>query len=165
MSRAEIVLNRGLREGFAMKRPPDRRTRGGVDFAVVDLKLAREERIGGSYHDEWIKARIGGGQEIAESGDEAWTRLYAGGIPADEALSDAGTNKQEVLSKLREFILGSDLKTRLHDDYSAGSGEWSYSYSVLASNEQIGLTVGLESISYRDVEVFTHGHLISPIIR
>lgn len=158
MSKAIELLNIGLLEGYARKSVvPRGTTRAGVEFKVINSRTG-----GGLYHDEWIAGRTGGGQELATVDHETWTRLYGGGVIPDTDLVKLGIDKQAVLRKLREFIIGSDGKTRLHEDYEASKQDWEYRYSILHRSERVGLTVGLETIGLKGEEVFAHGFLISP---
>lgn len=160
MSEAEDALNRGLLAGYASDRPPGSKTRGGVEFRVSHPK-----KLGGGlvYHDEWISGRTGGGQETVVTSDEAYTRVYAGGIVPDQDLGQLGTNRHQVETALSGFLKGSGGKTRLREDYFAVDGNWQYSYVVIEEVIPLGLTAGMERIELKGETVFAHVIATSPI--
>lgn len=159
MADAEHLLNTGLAEGFAKKTQFGKVQRGPFTFEQ-STHLSPE---GGIYIDQWLAHKASGGQEIAQEGGQTVTRVYAGGTIKEEELRKLGLTRRVVIEELRKFILGSDGKTRQHEDYTAEDGKWLYEYQVLKHIDDIPLTIGLEEIFFNRSRVFAHGFLLSPV--
>lgn len=166
---ARRVLTEGLLAGYAGSR---RETHGRGVFVVNSSDVHMQ---GGAYHDEWVAGeRTGGGQELAkfwyeDSERRKATRLYAGGLVAKEVLDPLGITGKEVTRYLKRKIQELGAITRFSNDCEVDSdGDWQYAYRVLRNEIPVAigpdlLTMGLETISYKDTLVFAHGFLISPI--
>lgn len=160
MKEIDKLFSKGLEQGYAggterqlVQRGPF--TLGSSQFTVPN---------GGNYIDQWIADRVGGGQELAQVGNERSTRLYAGGTINIEGLHKLGLTKKDVTRKLKQFIKESEGRTRLMENYTPQSdGDWQYSYEIINSLKEIPLTVGMETIMFRNTLVFAHGFLHSPI--
>lgn len=152
------LLSEGLAAGFAGG-SSNKIDRGGFAFKVGHLNNGN-----GTYHDEWIADRVGGGQETVRTKDgQEYTRLYAGGTISEEELKKLGINKKDVLGFLVNTIqkLGED--TRLFMETELDSGDWRYTYEITSDEEKIPLTAGEECIFYKDNLVFVHNFLLCPI--
>ena len=156
MSEAEDALNVGLLAGYASDKKPREITRGsimGKRITYVDPSI--------SYIDEWFAGdRLGAGQDIANDGFKTAIRSYAGGLYPPEVLERVDTTPDEVHARLKQFISGSEGKTRLRQPYSITDGEWSYEYSIVEALEEVGTFVSLEKVLCRSQEVFAHYFLI-----
>lgn len=155
----ERLLNRGLKEGFA----------GGTEIQSVErgdfnIKSSHFENEDGTYHDEWMADRTGGGQEIVIADEVTFTRVYAGGTIGLEALVKMGISIEDVMKFLKKNILEGAENTRLFADYlPEAEGDWQYSYTILKDEPNIPLTLGKEIISYQGTLVFIHNFLITPV--
>ncbi|MBI2310579.1 hypothetical protein HYU90_02010 [Candidatus Collierbacteria bacterium] len=161
MSKETELLTEGLSKGYAGKTKIETVVRGGFKF-----KQSRyvDESTGGIYHDEWLSARTGGGQELAVIGEEKVTRLYAGGVISPDQLEKLGITKKDVIGYLIRKVGELGNKTRLFEDCTpAPDGDWQYVYKVTDKIESVGLTRALETINYKGVQVFVHGFEICPI--
>lgn len=119
---------------------------------------------GGLYIDQWIADNNGGGQEIVEKDGKKSTRLHAGGVIDPEELAKLGLTKKDVTGYLKKKIVELGQGTRLSADATPEPDEdWQYSYKVMEHLDELGLTIGLESITYKGQLVFAHGFLNSPI--
>lgn len=166
---ARRILTEGLLRGYAGNK---KETRGRGVFVVNSSDVNMQ---GGAYHDEWVTGeRTGGGQELAkfwyeDSERRNATRLYAGGLVAKEILDSLGITGKEVTRYLKRKIQELGAKTRFGNNCEVGpDGDWQYVYRVLrneipAAIDSGLLTMGLETISYKDTLVFAHGFLISPV--
>jgi hypothetical protein len=153
------ILSKGLGEGYVGKS-----VLGKVDRAGFTLKTSDYQGSEGKYHDEWEAHQNGGGQELVETPDgKKATRLYAGGTPSDEELSKFGINGKEVIGKLISFVNQLGDKTRLDTDTESTDGDWTYSYKVMKTVNEIPLIVGDEEIKYKGNLVFVHFHINSPV--
>jgi len=160
----EKYLNLGLQRGFAGELEHGQKVRHGwgkVDFShmvdVVDGKTV-------VYQDEWVGDRAGGGQELLTVDGVNFTRVYAGGTVNHEGLEKLGIKKREVIMFLKNQILEHGEKIRLFSDHDSElQGKWKYSYKILFSDSEIGVTMAKESILYDDTLVFVHGVLLSPV--
>lgn len=144
MSDLEQLLGKGLEEGYAgtIKRQTVQRGQ----FPLEESTYISPE--GGVYNDQWIADRTGGGQEIAQIGEEKTTRLYAGGTISIEELGKLGLTKKDVTSKLKKFIKESGGNSRLLTPYSSQDDDWVYDYSLIRSLPEIPLNIGIEIIQY-----------------
>lgn len=161
MSKATELLTEGLSSGYAGKTKIETVVRGGLIFKQSHYV---DESKGGIYHDEWLSARIGGGQELAVAGEEKITRLYAGGVISPEQLEKLGIAEKDVIGYLIKKVGELGNKTRLFEDCtSASDGDWQYVYKITDRIESVGLTRALETINYKGVQVFVHGFETCPI--
>lgn len=155
------LLNDGLADGYAGN--AERKTVQVGPFTFEETEYRSPD--GGIYIDRWIADQLGGGQEIAQSGDEKNTRVYTGGVASKDILDGLGISKKVVTNHLKEFIKGSDGKTRLSEDYFQQEEDWIYSYKIIQSfsDQGIPLIIGAETIQYKGTLVFAHGFSRSPI--
>ena len=158
MSRIGHLLNEGLANGHA-----GGTKRETVQRGFFPMEQSVHESPEGTYLDQWIADRVGGGQELVVIGEQIATRLYAGGTIGLEQLKELGLGKKDVTRKLKQFIKDSDGKTRLLENYEAQDGDWQYSYRIMERLETIPLTVGIEAINFKGNLVFVHGFLHSPV--
>lgn len=132
-----------------------------VNRGSFELKSSHFENAGIIYHDEWTN---GGGQEIVRVGNEAFTRVYAGGVATQEILQKFGITHQDVIANLISRIQQLGNKTRLFADCQTDDlNGWSYEYKILDRNGQISVTTGKEIIKYHGQIVFIHVFVLSPI--
>lgn len=161
ISNAENILSKGLQMGYAggserlsVKRGPFTLKATELSFPELDAK----------YNDHWIAKRVGGGQEIAQAGDEMATRVFAGGIVKPEVLQSLGVNEEQVITYLKSKLPAFANTTRLHENIEPqADGDWQYAYKVIKDYPDLPLTIGVESIKYKGKEVFVHVFLNSPI--
>lgn len=161
MSKGTELLTEGLSNGYAGKTEVETVDRGGFKF-----KRSRyaDEATRKTYHDEWLSARTGGGQELASVGEEKVTRLYAGGVISPEQLEKLGITKKDVIGYLIKKVGELGNKTRLFEDCTpAPDGDWQYVYKITDRIESVELTRALEAINYKGIQVFVHGFEICPI--
>jgi hypothetical protein len=155
----EDALTQGLTSGYAGKTVFTSIQRASFDFQSSHLETETLR-----YHDEWLNAHNGGGQELVQAQAEKATRLYAGGIPSAEKLAELGITGEQIISFLVKVISENPGQTRLRFPFSAEDGSWSYRYEILDTTESIELTIAKETISYNGEIVFVHGFLLSPIV-
>lgn len=161
MSKATELLTEGLSKGYTGKTKIETVVRGGFIFKQSHYIGGSED---GTYHDEWLPTRTGGGQELADTGEEKVTRLYAGGVVASEQLEKLGITKKEVIGYLIRKVGELGNKTRLFEDcHPDPDGDWQYVYKITDRIESVDLTRSLETINYKGVGVFVHGFEICPI--
>jgi len=161
MSKGTELLTEGLSKGYAGKTKIETIYRGGFKFKRSGHI---DESTGGIYHDEWLSARTGGGQELAIIGEEKITRLYAGGVISPDQLEKLGITKKDVIGYLIRKVGELGNKTRLFEDcIPAPDGDWQYVYKITDRIESVELTRALEAINYKGVRVFVHGFEICPI--
>lgn len=159
MSKGTELLTKGLSQGYAGKTSIETIDRGGFK-----LKRSHYESNEGSYHDEWLPARTGGGQELVDAGGEKYTRLYAGGVITPEQLKNLGVTEKEVIGYLVKKVGELEDKTRLFDYRNPDpDGDWQYTYRVTDRVESVELIRSLETIDYRGIQVFVHGFEICRI--
>ena len=159
MSELEDLLGKGLEEGYAGVMERETVQRGPFTVEASEYKSPE----GGIYRDEWIADRTGGGQEIAQIGEEKTTRLYAGGTISVEKLRELGLTKKDVTGQLKKFIKESSGTSRLLAPYSSQDNDWAYDYHLIASLPEIPLRVGMETIQFKGDLVFAHGFLQTTI--
>lgn len=160
MSKGEALLTEGLAVGYAGTKKPEGIQRSGFTGKANDYINPE----GGHYHDEWFANDNGGGQELVETGAEQYTRLYAGGVIPVEELQKLGLTTNDVIGQLITSVRELGGKTRLNEPSSLSHADgWVYNYEILKISKEVPLTIGYESISYNDREVFAHGHMISPV--
>ncbi len=159
MTSGKEILTKGLGEGYAGHTDVTTTTRGDFTLKVSDYKGPE-----GSYHDEWLPTKTGGGQELATTGDETITRLYAGGVAKDEILSKLGISEKDVIKYLINKVGELGGNTRLFDEcLPSPDGEWRYSYQITDSFPSFNLTRALETIKYMDELVFVHAFEICKV--
>jgi hypothetical protein len=151
-------LTRGLLSGFAGKSDFAELERGGFRFKTSDVS---DENF--KYHDEWLDAKVGGGQELLQVGDLGFTRLYAGGVLNDAQLSVLGISESDISAFLKNALVALEQNTRLEKECTFSVDNWDYRYEVVATAPIIGMIVGKESISFKQREVFVHYFLLCPV--
>ena len=153
------ILAKGLSEGYM-----GRNVRGKVVRAGFNIETSDYQGPEGKYHDEWAAHQNGGGQELVESvnGEKA-TRVYAGGSLDEEGLKKLGLTGKDVIGKLIFFVNEFGNKTRLDEDAEMTNGEWKYAHKVLKSVKEIPIHISEETITYKDILVFIHFHINSPV--
>lgn len=155
----DIMLSRGLEEGFAGGTVMNNVNRSGFSF-----KSSHFENSEGVYHDEWFADRAGGGQEIVKVGEVVYTRVYAGGTIPLEKLAELGISKKDVMIFLKKQIIENGESIRLNSDFAPeAEGDWQYSYKVLDRDIEIPLALGKEVIRYQGTLVFVHDFIICPV--
>lgn len=153
------ILSKGLAEGYM-----GNTSRGKVQRAGFELDTSDYTGPEGRYHDEWAAHQNGGGQELVQTpnGEKA-TRVYAGGNIPQAELDKLGITEKDVIGKLIFFVNQQAEKTRQDTDTESTEVDWRYSYKVLKQIEEISLIVGEEDIFYKDILVFAHFHINSPV--
>ena len=152
----EAGLTRGLVSGYGGETNFSTITRGSFPFKASHL-----EENGLTYHDEWLSASTGGGQELLKVRDQQFTRLYAGGVVQESTLTELGITEEDVIAFLKSTILEQQENTRLFKACKPEpANDWSYSYQILDREEALPITFGKETISYRDRVVFVHSFLL-----
>lgn len=162
MTKAEAILVKGLKNGYAGKQVPQPVTRG-----VFSGKETSESfpEIDADYNDQWFFRRTGAGQDIARSGDEYATRAFAGGIVNPEKLAELRITEQDVLTYHKQKLAELVDRTRLQEPVEpAADGDWNYQYRILKTYPDVPLTIGIETITYKDQEVFVHAFLNTSIV-
>lgn len=156
----KTILGKGLGEGYMGKTK-----RGKVARAWFDLETSDYSGPEGIYHDEWAARQMGSGQELVQTPDGAKaTRVYAGGNLPQKDLDKLGITEKEVIGKLLFFVNQQGEKTRQDADTESAEGDWTYKYKILKEIKEIPLVVGEESIFYKNVLVFAHFHINSPVL-
>lgn len=160
-TKAEAILIRGLKAGYAGGETPIVITRG--PFVGKESALSFPD-LNADYNDQWFFKRTGGGQDIARSGDEMATRVFAGGIVKPDILKKLGISEDQVLAYHKQKLSTLASTTRLHDDVVVpADGDWQYTYQIMKDYPDLLLTVGVETISYKNTDVFVHVFLNTPI--
>jgi len=158
---AEAILVKGLKAGYVGRGKQDRVQRGPFTLKSTE-HISPEDNA--SYIDQWIAKRIGGGQEIAQIGDEMVTRVFAGGIVNPDTLGTLGIDEKQILTYLKSKLSELAESTRLHENVEPkADGDWQYKYEVVGEYAELPLTVGIETIRYKGNEVFVHVFLNTPI--
>lgn len=161
VSKVTELLTSGLSKGYTGQTKAETVIRGGF---VLEKSHYVDRSTGGTYHDEWLPTRTGGGQELAIAGEEKITRLYAGGVISPEQLEKLGITEKDVVSYLIKKVGELGNKTRLFEDCApAPDGDWQYVYKITDRIESVVLIRSLETINYKGVQVFVHGFEICPI--
>lgn len=156
----EQGLTRGLIAGYGGESKFLAVNRGGFQLQSSHLE---EKNL--KYHDEWLQARIGGGQELIEVAGQRFTRLYAGGIIDEIALKKLEVTQKDIIDFLKHAITILKQKTRLFDDCQFNDQEqWSYTYQVLDRDQNLAITTAKEAITYKNTIVFVHNFLLCPVI-
>ncbi|HET7099279.1 MAG TPA: hypothetical protein VFI61_03545 [Patescibacteria group bacterium] len=159
--KAEIksILSKGLGEGYVGKS-----LRGQVVRAGFPMETSDYNGPEGTYHDEWLAHIMGGGQELVKTANgEMATRVYAGGTLDEEKLKGFGITGKDIIGKLIFFVNKSEGKTRLDEDVELVDGDWSYTYKVMKSVQEIPVDVAEEEIKFKGNLVFVHFHINSPV--
>lgn len=116
------------------------------------------------YIDQWFPGHMGGGQEILETGDKRYTRVYAGGTVRDGILAPLGITKDDVMGFLKQSLLEAGGNTRFDAAYARKDGEWNYQYVPGDIEQTTGMITGEEAVSYKNTPVFVHFFIISHVI-
>ncbi|MBU0569896.1 hypothetical protein KKB40_03885 [Patescibacteria group bacterium] len=91
-------------------------------------------------------------------------RVYAGGTISEQALQDMGLTKNDVMGFLKKQILENGENIRLNDDFlPEAEGNWRYEYRIIGREEDIPVTMGKESIFFKEELVFVHNFVLSPV--
>lgn len=153
-------LTKGL-QGYATDGEISDVTRAGFSGKANHLV----DENGDVYHDEWfVPDHLGGGQELVKVGSASFTRLYAGGTPPIEKLTELGITLDEVGACLKKNLATLGDKTRLDQNCKpTAEGDWQYSYEVVLNDEPTGIIVGVESIFYKGERVHLHPFILSPM--
>jgi hypothetical protein len=160
MAETNRIMSEGLAAGYAGGTERVTVHRGNFDLESTNYTSSD----GGEHSDQWIANMTGGGQEIARINGETATRLHAGGTIPLEELAKLGLTKKDVIRFLKQSILEAHGQTRLGENYVANpQDEWQYEYRILDRKDELGLTVGMETITYEGHLVFAHGFLNSPV--
>ena len=160
-SPAESILSRGLAAGYAGNHIPEHIQHG--PFSLKGVMSVFPD--GSQYIDRWIAKRVGGGQEIAQTGEEMATRVFAGGVVNNELLKTLGITKEHVIEYLKKNLNERAHETRLHERVDPpADGDWKYTYEVMKEYPDVPLTIGVETISYKNTNVFVHVFLNTPIV-
>lgn len=156
------ILTKGLVGGYAGNGEITDVNRAGF----IGKASHQESESGVVYHDEWfVPIYLGGGQELIEAGGEKHTRVYAGGTLSPEKLIELGVSVKDVGAYLKRKISELAEKTRLFENCApAADGDWRYVYEVVVKEENIGVTVGVESIYYKEIRVHIHPFILSPVL-
>lgn len=161
-TQAEQVLTKGLKAGYAGSDLPHIIRRGS--FVGKESSISFHDS-NAEYNDQWFFKRTGGGQDMARSGDELVTRVFAGGIVKSEKLQKLGITEQQVLTYHKTKISELVDRTRLHENViPEKDGDWQYKYEVMKDYPDLPLTIGVETITYKGYDVFVHVFLNSPIL-
>lgn len=154
-------MAKGLKSGYAGKGERLSVKRGPFPLVAEEIAFPEEDA---AYNDHWIARRVGGGQEIARSGQEMATRVFAGGIVNPEALIPLGIKESDVLTHLKATLSELAETTRLNENVTHSEGDWQYAYEVIKSFPEVPLTIGLETIKYKNTPVFVHAFLNAPVV-
>ncbi len=159
MKKAAELLAKGLSQTLGGHTTVEQTARGG--FALQQSHFENDKE---TYHDEWIQARTTGGQELAQVGDELYTRLYAGGVITPEQLKPLGITEKDVVGYVFQTVAALGDRTRLFADCTPPpDGDWQYTYKVTDTIASIELTRSLETFTYKGVPVFIHTFDICPV--
>jgi hypothetical protein len=155
-NKIENALTQGLLAGYGGQTKFEKITRGSFDISSSHFE--NDEIV---YHDEWT---TGGGQEIVKIGGSVFTRVYAGGIVDESILNKLGITPQDINKNLIYRINELGSATRLFNDCQPEKlNEWDYEYKILDNDLEVRVTVGKESIKYKNQLVFVHCFVLSPI--
>jgi len=155
-NKIENALTQGLLAGYGGQTKFEKTTRGSFDISSSHFE--NNEIV---YHDEWTK---GGGQEIVKIEENIFTRVYAGGIVNEDVLNKLGITPQDINQNLIYRINQLGSATRLFNNCQPEKlNDWDYEYKILDKDLEIGITVGKESIKYKDQLVFVHCFVLSPV--
>jgi hypothetical protein len=150
----EQAATKGLLEGYGKQTAPPTKDREGF---TVSSNHFEEGDI--AYHDEWV---TGGGQELVKTGEDYFTRVYAGDVVL-ENLHILGIKEIDVIMQLISFINSLGDKTRLNEEcHPEPVGPWEYSYTIIKRNPLINQVIGEEVITYNGMVVFIHAFIMNP---
>lgn len=138
------ALTTGLLAGYGGQSKFEKVVRGSFE-----LTTSHFENSDITYHDEWTN---GGGQELVSVGKKMFTRVYAGGALGDIKI---------IIPKLIYFLQELKDKTRLFTDCSLTSGDWSYQYKIIDTDNNVDVTTGKETILFKNKPVFVHVFVLS----
>lgn len=161
MAEIDDLFHKGLAAGYAGG-TEHQTTQRGPFLMEASQYIAPD---GGVYRDEWMADRTGGGQEIAQVKNLKASRVYGGGTISLKQLAELGITKKDVTNYLKRKIieLGSQTRTPDRGCFPGYDGDWLYFYQLLEKIPDIPLTVGLETIKYRETRVFAHAFIFTPI--
>ncbi len=161
MNSPHDILAQGLLATFAGTNEVSKVSRGA--FALVGTEATPAS--GTHYIDQWVVKRTGAGQEIAKEGEAITTRSYAGGVVADDVLSELGITGTDVIATLKSMLQRLGDKTRLLATVSpVANGDWQYRYTVTDTYPDVSLTIGVETITYKQKTVFVHAFLLADVV-
>jgi hypothetical protein len=153
------ILAKGLLATFAGSNAVTNVTRGTVHLTGTETTVNDA-----TYIDQWLVKRTGAGQEIAVNGEEAGVRSYAGGIVPDTILLSLGITAEQVMATLKSMLQTLGDKTRLTQTVSpVTDGDWEYRYTVTDRYNDVALTIGVETITYKATVVFVHAFLLADV--
>jgi hypothetical protein len=156
----KTALTQGLLAGYAGETECKKITRGGFE-----LLQSHFEKDGIIYHDEWLPARTGGGQELVEIDGNKYARFYAGGVVDDSQLNNLGISASDVITTLINKIKQLGSATRLDEDCIPESeSAWQYQYVVENVQPEFGLLTAKETLSYKQAVVFIHYFILVQVI-
>jgi hypothetical protein len=147
----EELISEGLKQNFDGEATYGQVNQGDLTFSTSQLKT--EE---GHHHDQWIQSQTTGGLETAKTESGTLIRSYAGGIVKKEVLNELGVNESQILEFLKKIIVNHSEKVRLYSDFNFRNGDFSYEYKVTEQIPEVSLTLGKETITYKDTIVFVH---------
>ena len=159
--RVKQALTDGLLAGYAGSGTIEEVNRAGF-IGKSSHQVLSDNSI---YHDEWfVPTHLGGGQELVNTSEGSFTRLYAGGSPSQEFLSKLGTTAREVETYLIKKVSELGSKTRLDEDCVPDpDGDWRYEYKIRETDPNIPITVAVESILFKGIRVHIHPFILSPV--
>lgn len=150
------ALTQGLLAGYGGKSQFTSVNRGSFD-----LKSSHLQQDDIVYHDEWTN---NGGQELVKVKEELFTRVYAGGEVNSEILQSLNISDTDVTNNLKSRIAELGDKTRLFSNCKAETiNNWDYEYKIIDNNNEVSVTTGKETISFKGQIVFIHVFVLSPI--
>jgi len=153
------AITRGLLAGYGGKTKFVSIQRG-----TFELKSSRFADDGIEYIDQWLPEDTGGGQELVRAGGEKFTRLYAGGLVKPERLKELGITGKDVIQFLIKQISFLGEKTRLFADCHPDTQDnWKYDYQLVESENEVGVSVGKETIKYKNNLVFVYYLLLGEV--
>lgn len=154
------ILAKGLLATFAGSNAVKNVMRGTVH--LTGTETTEDEA---TYIDQWLVKRTGAGQEIAVKGSDAVVRSYAGGIVPDSTLLPLGITAEQVIATLKSMLQTLRDKTRLTQTVSpVTDGDWEYRYTVTDRYNDVALTIGVETITYKGTVVFVHAFLLADVV-
>jgi len=152
-------LTQGLIAGYGGKTKFSTVDRG--EFQLNTSHLKTDDL---NYHDEWLQARVGGGQELIEVAGQRFTRLYAGGIIEETVLKELKITEKEIIGFLKLSIMTLKEKTRLFQNANFKNENWLYSYQILDRDRNLPIITAKESITYKNTIIFVHNFLLCPVV-
>ena len=154
--KTDRAITAGLLAGYGGKTKFASTQRG-----VFELKSSEFLESGIEYIDQWLPKDAGGGQELVRVDGEEFTRLYAGGLVKAEKLAELEISEKEVIGHLIKRISALGVKTRLFNNCQPEiQGDWEYDYRLVESENGVGVSIGKETIKYKNNLVFVHYFLL-----